>query len=183
MLAERILQFWPSQSSSNDAALLEGYENAAVQRVMQWLLELDVNSRIGADRYERKGERQTYRNGYRTRRWRTKSGEIKLFIPKLRKGTYTPDFINDETADKLREFVADAYVDGVEVKQLRDTVESIGLTKPERYEEAEIVEQLEAVIWKYRRYALVLPLPEVKTPVNLNQGPMSAMSTSLAFAA
>ena len=177
-MAERILQFWPSQSSTNETALPQGYESAALQRVMQWLLEVDVNSRTGADRYERKGERQTYRNGDRSRRWRTKSGEIRLFIPKLRKGTYTPDFINDETEDKLREFVSDAYVDGVEIKQLRDTVESIGLSTPAPYDEAEIVEQLEAVIWKYRRYALVLPIPEI----NVKQGPLSAIS-SLALAA
>ncbi|MBC7814352.1 MAG: transposase [Burkholderiales bacterium] len=172
MVAQRILELWPSQSSTNERTLPDGYESAALQRVMQWLLELDVNSRTGADRYERKGERQTYRNGYRSRRWRTAVGEIRLFVPKLRKGTYTPDFINDETEDKLREFVADVYVDGVEVKRLRDTVESIGLSTPAHYEEAEIVEQLEAVIWKYRRYALVLPIPEV----NVNRGPLSILT-------
>jgi len=177
-LAERILQLWPSQSPASKSALPEGYESAALQRLAQWMLELDVNSRTGADRYERNGERQTYRNGYRSRRWRTAVGEIRLFIPKLRKGTYTPDFINDETEVKLREFVADVYVDGVEVKRLRDTVESIGLSTPAPYEEVEIVEQLEAVIWKYRRYALVLPIPEA----NINHGPMAAIS-SLALAA
>ena len=46
---------------------------------------------IGAARGERRPEeRATQRNGYRSRRWETRAGEIELEIPKLRRGSYFP---------------------------------------------------------------------------------------------
>ncbi len=59
-----------------------------VRWTVQELMEAEVSAQIGADRYERTGERATYRNGYRAREWDTRVGTIELAIPKLRPGSF-----------------------------------------------------------------------------------------------
>ena len=64
--------------------------------VVQQLMESEVSELIGAERGERSEERLTHRNGYRPRRWDTRAGELELAIPKLRRGSYFPSFLQQE---------------------------------------------------------------------------------------
>ena len=57
---------------------------AVAEAVLQLLMESDVEGMIGAGRYERSGERTTWRNGYRDRTLDTRLGALQLRIPKLR---------------------------------------------------------------------------------------------------
>ena len=57
---------------------------AVAEAVLQLLMEADVAGVIGAGRYERSGERMTWRNGYRDRALDTRLGALQLRIPKLR---------------------------------------------------------------------------------------------------
>src|SRR5690242_11062396 len=66
---------------------------AVAEAVLQLLMETDVEGLIGAGRYERSGERTTWRNGYRDRTLDTRLGSLQLRIPKLRQGTYFPPFL------------------------------------------------------------------------------------------
>ena len=62
--------------------------------VVQQLMEAEVSELVGAARGERAPEeRLTHRNGYRARPWATRAGEIELAIPKLRRGSYFPSFL------------------------------------------------------------------------------------------
>ena len=63
------------------------------ETVLQILMEADVEGMIGAGRYERSGERSTWRNGYRDRTLDTWLGQLNLRIPKLRTGSYFPPFL------------------------------------------------------------------------------------------
>ena len=63
------------------------------EAVLQLLMEADVEGQIGAGRYERTGERATWRNGYRDRTLDTRLGHLQLRIPKLRQGSYFPPFL------------------------------------------------------------------------------------------
>src|SRR5882762_5484532 len=63
---------------------------AVAEAVLQLLMETDVEGLIGAGRYERSGERTTWRNGYRDRTLDTRLGGLQLRIPKLRQGSYFP---------------------------------------------------------------------------------------------
>ena len=65
----------------------------SVRAVAQELMEAEVSELIGAERGERTEDRATHRNGYRARRWDTRAGEIELQIPKLRRGSYFPSFL------------------------------------------------------------------------------------------
>ncbi|BAJ81354.1 putative transposase [Acidiphilium multivorum AIU301] len=66
---------------------------SVAETVVQLLMETDVDGLIGAGRYERSGERATYRNGYRDRALDTRLGSLQLRIPKLRQGSYFPPFL------------------------------------------------------------------------------------------
>ena len=66
---------------------------AVAEAVLQLLMESDVEGMIGAGRYERNGERTTWRNGYRDRTLDTRLGALQLRIPKLRQGSYFPPFL------------------------------------------------------------------------------------------
>ena len=57
---------------------------ALAEAVLQLLMEADVEGLIRAGRYERDGERTTWRNGHRDRVLDTRLGSLQLHIPKLR---------------------------------------------------------------------------------------------------
>ncbi|MGY4412187.1 hypothetical protein ACVWW4_003923 [Bradyrhizobium sp. LB7.1] len=72
-----------------DADLLREMIGFAAQRLM----ELGVEGQTGASYGEKSPERQAQRNGYRERIWGTRAGAVELPIPKLRKGSYFPGFL------------------------------------------------------------------------------------------
>ena len=67
----------------------------------QRLMDLEVESVTGAPLGSRSTDRLTHRNGYRDRTWETRAGTVELRIPKLRKGSYFPGFLEPRrTAEK-----------------------------------------------------------------------------------
>ncbi len=97
--------------------------------VVQQLMEAEVSELIGAERGERSEERLTHRNGYRPRRWDTRAGELELAIPKLRRGSYFPSFLQPRRRSEqaLVAVVQQAYVCGVSTRRVDQLVESLGL--------------------------------------------------------
>src|ERR671911_2042044 len=74
---------------SSDADLLREMIGFAAERLM----ELEVQGLTGAGYGERAPGRLAQRNGYRDRDWATRVGTVELRIPKLRKGSYFPGFL------------------------------------------------------------------------------------------
>jgi transposase-like protein len=72
--------------------------------------------------------REVQRNGYRDRDWDTRAGRIALEIPKLRKGSYFPSFLEPRrTAEKaLVAVIQEAYVHGVSTRSVDDQVKAMG---------------------------------------------------------
>ena len=64
-----------------------------IQYVAQRLMDMDVEELCQAAYGERTAERANSRNGYRDRQWDTRAGSVDLRIPKLRKGSYFPGFL------------------------------------------------------------------------------------------
>jgi transposase-like protein len=88
-----------------------------------------VSELIGAEHGERSRERLTHRNGYRQRAWQTPAGEIELAIPKIRRGSYFPSFLEPRKRSEqaLVAVVREAYVVGVSTTKVDQLVESLGL--------------------------------------------------------
>jgi putative transposase len=98
--------------------------------VCQQLMEAEVSELVGAGRGERApDERLTHRNGYRSRPWSTRAGEIELAIPKIRRGSYFPSFLEPRKRSEqaLVAVVQEAYVAGVSTRKVDQLVESLGL--------------------------------------------------------
>jgi putative transposase len=97
--------------------------------VVQQLMEAEVSELIGAERGQRSEARLTHRNGYRARRWDTRAGELELAIPKLRRGSYFPSFLEPRRRSEqaLVSVVQEAYVAGVSTRKVDQVVESLGL--------------------------------------------------------
>ena len=88
---------------------------AVAEAVLQLLMESDVEGLIGAGRYERSGERSTWRNGYRDRTLDTRLGSLQLRIPKLRQGSYFPPFLEARKRSEkaLIAVIQEAWISGV----------------------------------------------------------------------
>ena len=112
--------------------LLEGEGLDFLRESLSWvvqLMEVEVSELIGAERGERSAERLTHRNGYRARAWSTRAGEIELAIPKIRRGSYFPSFLEPRKRSEqaLVAVVQEAYVAGVSTRKVDQLVESLGL--------------------------------------------------------
>ncbi len=82
------------------------------------LMALEIDGLCGTGPSECSPERVNHRNGYRERCWETRAGTLDLQIPKLRKGSYFPAFLEArKTAEKaLVAVVQEAYVQGVSTR-------------------------------------------------------------------
>src|SRR5438477_2452079 len=122
MTAEQVVSYWLEEDGVD-------FLRESLRWVVQQLMEVEVCELIGAEHGERSEERLTHRNGYRPRRWDTRAGEIELAIPKLRRGSYFPSFLEPRRRSEqaLVAVVQEAYVAGVSTRKVDQLVESLGL--------------------------------------------------------
>jgi transposase-like protein len=119
----------------NLRALLEKAPDADILREMigfaaKRLMELEVAKLTGAPRGQRSKDRFAQRNGYRDRLWETRAGSVDLRIPKLRKGSYFPGFLEPRRmAEKaLTAVIQEAYIQGVSTRSVDDLVKALGMS-------------------------------------------------------
>ena len=111
----------------------------------QRLMALDVENLTGAAPGERSPDRINQRNGFRDRIWETRAGTVELRIPKLRKGSYFPAFLEPRRlAEKaLTAVVQEAYVHGVSTRSVDDLVRAMGMSGISKSQVSRLCEEID----------------------------------------
>lgn len=109
------------------------------------LMTAEVDRLTGAAAGVRSAERVNHRNGYRERGWETRVGRIDLAIPKLRKGSYFPAFLEPRrTAEKaLTAVIQEAYVHGISTRAVDDLVKAMGGTGISKSQVSRLCEEID----------------------------------------
>src|SRR6478672_8509445 len=124
-----------------DADLLREMIGFAAERLM----ELEVGAVTGAGYGEKNPLRTAQRNGYRDRNWETRAGTVELRIPKLRKGSYFPCFLEPRRlAEKaLTAVIQEAYIQGISTRSVDDLVKAMGASGVSKSQVSRLCEEID----------------------------------------
>lgn len=128
-----------------------------VRSFAEGLMSADADAVCGAGYGEVSVDRINRRNGYRSRRWDTRVGTIELKIPKLRAGSYFPDWLLDARTRSERAFiqvVAEAYVRGVSTRRVEGLVETLGIASLSKSQVSELAKDLDEMVSEFRNRPL-----------------------------
>src|SRR5690349_3793419 len=120
---------------------------------VQALMSADADAACGAEYGTRSPDRTNRRNGYRHRDWDTRAGTIELAIPKLREGSYFPDWLLErrKRAERaLISVVATSYLLGVSTRRMEKLVETLGITRLSKSQVSIMAKDLDAQVEAFR---------------------------------
>jgi putative transposase len=121
------------------------------------LMSAEASSVCGAGLGDRSDDRVNSRNGYRTRDWDTRAGTVELAIPKLRQGSYFPDWLlvpRRRVEQALVAVICQAYVEGVSTRRLDDLVRAMGIEGISSSQVSRMAGGLDAKVAEFRNRPL-----------------------------
>jgi putative transposase len=126
---------------------------AMVSAFAEAMMSAEADAVCGAGYGVRSDERTNTRNGYRRRDWDTRAGSIELAIPKLRSGSYFPDWLLERrrrAEAALVSVVATSYLLGVSTRRMEKLVETLGITRLSRSQVSAMAKDLDAQVEAFR---------------------------------
>jgi putative transposase len=151
--------------SVDPAALLEQHLQGASPDLVREMIATFANAMMsaqadqvcGADYGQRSPERTNQRNGYRAREWDTRAGTVELAVPKLRAGSFFPDWLlthRRRAEQALVTVVATAYLLGVSTRRVERLAEQLGVKSLSRSQVSEMASHLDAQVAAFRERPL-----------------------------
>lgn len=128
-----------------------------LQTMLNALLSADADAVVGAEYGQPTPGRAAQRNGYRYRALDTRTGTIELAIPKLRTGSYFPEWLLErrkraETA--LITVVADCYLAGVSTRRMDKLVKTLGIDRLSKSQVSRMAAELDEHVDQFRHRPL-----------------------------
>ena len=117
------------------------------------LMSADADARCGAGYQQRSPDRTNSRNGYRERRWDTRAGTMELAIPKLRTGSYFPEWLLERrrrSEKALVTAVATSYLLGVSTRRMERLVATLGITGLSKSQVSVMASELDEQVQAFR---------------------------------
>ena len=124
-----------------------------MRMVVAALMSAEVDALCGAAYGEPSPERINRRNGYRERPWDTRLGTVPLRIPKLRQGSYFPDWLLEPRRRAERavvQIVAESYLRGVSVRRVEGLVQALGIDRLPKSRVSELAKELDELVAAFR---------------------------------
>jgi len=124
-----------------------------LQGFVEALMSAEASAVCNAGYLERSPERTNVRNGYRVRDWDTRVGTIDLAIPKLRQGSYFPDWLLEprrRAEQAMVAVVAQCYVEGVSTRRVDDVVRAMGIDGISKSQVSELAKSLDVIVEAFR---------------------------------
>ncbi len=124
-----------------------------VRTFAEAIMGAEADALCGASYGERSDERVNSRNGYRDRPWDTRVGSLELRVPKLRTGSYFPDWLlgrRTRAEQALISVVATAYLLGVSTRRVETLVQTLGIEKLSRSQVSDMAKHLDAEVQAFR---------------------------------
>jgi transposase-like protein len=146
-------------------ALLEQHLTEASPDLLRQMIAAMANAMMsaqadqvcGADYGERSPGRTNQRNGYRAREWDTRVGTVELAVPKLRQGSFFPDWLlthRRRAEQALVTVVATAYLLGVSTRRVERLAEQLGVKSLSRSQVSEMAAHLDGQVTAFRQRPL-----------------------------
>ena len=130
---------------------------AMVKTFAEALMSAEADAMCGAAYGQRSEERTNQRNGYRPREWDTRAGTVELAIPKLRTGSYFPDWLlthRRRAEQALVSVVATSYLLGVSTRRVEKLVEQLGVEQLSKSQVSAMAQHLDAQVEAFRNRPL-----------------------------
>jgi putative transposase len=121
------------------------------------MMSAQADQACGADYGERSAGRTNQRNGYRAREWDTRAGTVELAVPKLRQGSFFPDWLlthRRRAEQALVTVVATAYLLGVSTRRVERLAEQLGVKSLSRSQVSEMATHLDTQVTAFRERPL-----------------------------
>jgi putative transposase len=126
---------------------------AMVKTFAEALMSAEAEAACGAPYGQPSEDRVNYRNGYRDRRWDTRAGTIDLAIPRLRAGSYFPEWLLERrrrSEQALVSVVATSYLLGVSTRRVEKLAETLGIKSLSKSQVSELAKSLDGAVEQFR---------------------------------